>query len=98
MRALVIVPARLASTRLPRKALLRETGKYLVQHVWERVRLAKKPARCVIATDAREIEDACRSFGAEVVMSSPDHPSGTDRCAEAYRKLGYPSDLVVNVQ
>lgn len=98
MRALVIVPARLASTRLPRKALLRETGRYLVQHVWERVLLAKKPARCVIATDAKEIEDACRSFGAEVVMTSPEHPSGTDRCAEAYRKLGFAADLVVNVQ
>lgn len=102
MRALVIVPARLASTRLPRKALLRETGKYLVQHVWERARLARRPARCVIATDAREIEDACRSFGAEVVMTSPEHPSGTDRCAEAYRRVSAASgetwDLVVNVQ
>src|SRR5689334_15428933 len=105
MRALVIVPARLASTRLPRKALLRETGKFLVQHVWERARLAKRPTRVVIATDAKEIEDACRSFGAEVVMTSPEHPSGTDRCAEAYRKLADPTDqhpsrwdLVVNVQ
>lgn len=98
MRALVIVPARLASTRLPRKALLRETGKFLVQHVWERVQLAKRPARAVIATDAREIEEACRSFGAEVVLTSPEHPSGTDRCAEAYRKLGFAADLVVNVQ
>jgi 3-deoxy-manno-octulosonate cytidylyltransferase (CMP-KDO synthetase) len=98
MRALVIVPARLASTRLPRKALLRETGKYLVQHVWERVALAKRVSRAVIATDAREIEDACRSFGAATVLTSPDHPSGTDRCAEAYRKLGERFDLVVNVQ
>src|SRR2546429_192910 len=98
MRALVIVPARLASTRLPRKALLRETGKYLVEHVGERVRLAKLPARCVIATDAKEIEDACRSFGAEVVMTSPEHPSGTDRCAESYDKLEDAADLVVNVQ
>ena len=98
MRAIVIVPARLASTRLPRKALLRETGKYLVQHVWERARQAKRSARCVIATDAKEIEDACRSFGADVVMTSPEHPSGTDRVAEAYRKLGERADLVVNVQ
>jgi len=94
----VIVPARLASTRLPRKPLLRETGKYLVEHVWERVQLAKRPARCVIATDSEEIEAACRSFGGDVVMTSPDHPSGTDRCAEAARKLGGTWDLVLNVQ
>jgi 3-deoxy-manno-octulosonate cytidylyltransferase (CMP-KDO synthetase) len=98
MRALVIVPARLASTRLPRKALLRETGKFLVQHVWERVQLAKRIARSVIATDAPEIETACRSFGADVVMTSEKHLSGTDRCAEAYAKLRDPADLVVNVQ
>ncbi len=98
MRALAIVPARLASTRLPRKPLLRETGKFLVQHVWDRVRLAKKIARIVIATDSSEIEQACRSFGAEVVMTRETHPSGTDRCAEAVAKIGERPDVVVNVQ
>jgi 3-deoxy-manno-octulosonate cytidylyltransferase (CMP-KDO synthetase) len=101
MRTIVVVPARLASTRLPRKALLRETGKFMIEHVWERVRLAKNVARLVIATDAREIEAACRSFGAEVVMTRDTHVSGTDRCAEAYATLvrgGERADLVVNVQ
>jgi len=98
MRALVIVPARLASTRLPRKALLRETGKFLVEHVWDRVQLAHGVARCVVATDAREIEDACRSFGAEVVLTSEKHISGTDRCAEAYETLGDNADIIINVQ
>src|SRR3954462_4215165 len=100
MRAIVIVPARLASTRLPRKALLRETGKYLIEHVWERVRLTKKVARLVVATDAPEIETACRAVGTEVVMTKDTHLSGTDRCAEAYAKLaakGEAADLVVNV-
>ena len=82
MRAVVIIPSRLGATRLPRKPLLRETGKYLVEHVWERARAAKKPSRVVIATDSEEIEKACKSFGAEAVLTSPKHPSGTDRCAD----------------
>jgi 3-deoxy-manno-octulosonate cytidylyltransferase (CMP-KDO synthetase) len=101
MRAIVIVPARLAATRLPRKPLLRETGKFMVEHVWEQAKKAKLAARVVIATDSREILDACRSFGAEAVMTSDQHRSGTDRCAEAWQKLqaeGERADFIINVQ
>ena len=101
MRSLAIVPARLASTRLPRKVLLRDTGKYLIEHVFERVHLAREIARAVVATDSEEVLAACRSFGAEAVLTSDRHPSGTDRCAEAARALegrGERFDLVVNVQ
>lgn len=99
-RALVVVPARLASTRLPRKVLLRDSGKYLIEHVWERARAARSAERVVLATDHPEVLAAARSFGAEAVLTSPEHPSGTDRVAEVARALGVTGDheLVVNVQ
>jgi len=93
---LVVIPARLASTRLPRKMLLDETGKYLVQHVWERARQATRAENVVIATDAREILEAAESFGARALLTSPDHASGSDRAAEVARRLQ--PRLVVNVQ
>lgn len=101
MRAIVIIPSRLAATRLPNKPLLRETGKFLVEHVWEQAKAARLAARVVVATDSPEIVAACRSFGAEAVMTSDQHRSGTDRCAEAWQKLeraGERADLIVNVQ
>jgi 3-deoxy-manno-octulosonate cytidylyltransferase (CMP-KDO synthetase) len=96
MRAVAVIPSRLGSTRLPEKALLNETGKYLVQHVWERVGSAQRIARVVVATDHARIAEAVLSFGGEVVMTRPDHPSGTDRVAEVARGLA--DDLIVNVQ
>jgi 3-deoxy-manno-octulosonate cytidylyltransferase (CMP-KDO synthetase) len=99
--AIAIVPARLASTRLPRKPLLRETGKYLIEHVVEQVRLARSITRVAVATDSLEVEAACATFGAECVLTSGSHPSGTDRCQEAYTILaarGERAELVVNVQ
>jgi 3-deoxy-manno-octulosonate cytidylyltransferase (CMP-KDO synthetase) len=98
VRAAAVIPSRLGSTRLPEKALLQGTGKYLVQHVWERVKLARSIDRVVVATDHRRIFDAVRSFGGEAVMTSPDHKSGTDRVAEVARSLGAEWDVVVNVQ
>jgi 3-deoxy-manno-octulosonate cytidylyltransferase (CMP-KDO synthetase) len=98
---LVVIPARLSSTRLPRKPLLRETGKYLIEHVVERVRSAKGITRIVVATESDEVAAACRSFGQEALMTSDRHPSGTDRVAEAVAILerrGEAYDLVVNVQ
>jgi 3-deoxy-manno-octulosonate cytidylyltransferase (CMP-KDO synthetase) len=83
----VFVPARLASTRLPAKPLLRESGKYLVQHVHERALAAPGSPRVVVLTDDERVEAAVRSYGGEVMRTSPDHPSGTDRCAEAARRL-----------
>jgi 3-deoxy-manno-octulosonate cytidylyltransferase (CMP-KDO synthetase) len=101
MRALAVIPARLKSIRLARKALLRETGKYLIEHVYERVQKISGLDRVVIATDSEEILTACRDFGAEVLMTRADHISGTDRVAEAAAVLaagGQHFDVVINVQ
>ena len=67
-----------------------------MQRVYEQV--SKVVERVVVATDDERIYDTVVSFGGEVVMTSPDHKSGTDRCAEAYEKLGYETDIVINVQ
>lgn len=93
----IIIPARLASTRLPRKLLLRETGKPLIQHTYESARRAEKPAGICVATDHAEIRDAVRAFGGEAVMTDPAAASGTDRVAEVARQLPH-VDIVVNVQ
>jgi 3-deoxy-manno-octulosonate cytidylyltransferase (CMP-KDO synthetase) len=91
------IPARLASTRLPRKLLLSETGKPLIQHVWEKARRASSLNELVIATDSEEIAAACRAFGARAEMTG-DHPSGTDRIAEVIARSFPTADLVVNIQ
>lgn len=94
----VIIPARYASTRLPGKPLLDIAGKPMIQQVYERA-LQSEAREVVIATDDRRILEAARRFGAKVVLTSPDHPSGTDRLEETVRKLGYGVDeIVVNVQ
>jgi 3-deoxy-manno-octulosonate cytidylyltransferase (CMP-KDO synthetase) len=94
-----IIPARLASTRLPNKVLLAETGRPLIQHVVEAASRAKVLDRVVVAADDPSIAAAVRSFGGEVVMTRVDHPNGTSRLAEAARKLALrDEDLVVNVQ
>ncbi len=93
---LVVIPARLHSTRLPEKMLLRETGKYLVQHVYERACLIECASRVVVATDHRRIFDAVREFGGDVEMTSPDHQSGSDRAAEIARRTD--AKWIVNVQ
>lgn len=95
-RVVAVIPARYASVRLPGKALLRETGKYLVQHVWEQVTKARRIDRVLIATDDPRIAKAAASFGAEVAMTSPALPNGTSRCAAAVRKIA--CDRVVNIQ
>ncbi len=105
MGALCIIPARYASVRFPGKMLASQTGKPLVQHVWERARSARRLDRIVIATDDSRIADAARSFGAKCIMTRPDHPNGTSRIAEAVDLLSQSSaarisesDLIVNVQ
>lgn len=98
MDYIVVIPARHASTRLPGKALLPIGGKPMVQWVYEQAR-ASAATRVVIATDHASIRDACQAFGAEVCMTDPSHPSGTDRLAEVARQLQLPADaIVVNVQ
>ncbi|KQQ64216.1 3-deoxy-manno-octulosonate cytidylyltransferase [Pseudomonas sp. Leaf129] len=94
----VVIPARYQSTRLPGKPLQMIAGKPMIQHVWEQA-CKSTAARVVVATDDGRIESACRAFGAEVVMTRPDHESGTDRLAEVCQVLGLDADaIVVNVQ
>lgn len=96
MKTAVIIPARFASSRLPGKPLLRETGKYLIQHVYERAQEAKSVSAIVVATDDLRIARAVESFGGHAVMTREDHVSGTDRVAEAAQSLD--CDAVVNLQ
>jgi 3-deoxy-manno-octulosonate cytidylyltransferase (CMP-KDO synthetase) len=93
----IVIPARLNSTRLARKMLLRETGKTLLQHTFEAAKRARKPQGVCIATDHEEIAAEVRAFGGEVVMTSPECASGTDRIAEVARAMP-DVDLFVNVQ
>jgi 3-deoxy-manno-octulosonate cytidylyltransferase (CMP-KDO synthetase) len=94
----VVIPARYASTRLPGKALLSISGKPMIQWVYERAR-ASRAHEVLIATDDLLIVSAAHSFGAETVMTSTDHESGTDRIAEVARLQGWAeTDIVVNVQ
>jgi 3-deoxy-manno-octulosonate cytidylyltransferase (CMP-KDO synthetase) len=93
----VVIPARLASTRLQRKLLLRDTGKPLIQHTYEAARRATRPAGICVATDHLEIYDEVRSFGGQAEMTSAEAASGTDRVAEVARRLA-DVDIVVNLQ
>jgi 3-deoxy-manno-octulosonate cytidylyltransferase (CMP-KDO synthetase) len=94
----VLIPARLASTRLPDKPLADLAGKPMVVRVAERAALSGA-ARVVVAADSERIAQACRAHGVEVVLTRADHPSGSDRLAEACEKLGWDGDaIVVNVQ
>ena len=99
-RAAAVIPARLASTRLPGKLLLDATGKPLLQHVWERVCRATTLDPVLIAADDERLAAVARGFGARVVMTDPAHPSGSDRVAEVLAGDALPRDvgLVVNVQ
>jgi 3-deoxy-manno-octulosonate cytidylyltransferase (CMP-KDO synthetase) len=94
--AIAVIPARFASTRFPGKPLAQDTGRYLIQHVYERVGQARSIARTVVATDDKRIATAVRSFGGEAIMTRADHPSGTDRVAEV--AAGLDGEIVVNVQ
>ncbi len=93
----IIIPARLASTRLPRKLLLRETGKTLIQHTYEAASRATRPSGICVATDHDEILNEVRAFGGEAWLTNPDCASGTDRVAEIARRMD-DVDIIVNVQ
>ena len=100
--ALVVVPARLASSRLAEKVLLRETGRYLFEHTVLNVRRCRRVDRVVLATDSEEVMRAAEEVGVDAVMTSQDHPSGTDRVREAVDSLvakeGERWSVVLNVQ
>jgi 3-deoxy-manno-octulosonate cytidylyltransferase (CMP-KDO synthetase) len=93
----IVIPARLHSTRLPQKLLLRETGKTLIQHTYEAAARARLPSGICVAADHPLILDEVRTFGGLACMTSPDCASGTDRVAEVARsRPGV--DIFVNVQ
>lgn len=94
----VVIPARYGSTRLPGKPLLDIHGKPMVQRVWEQASLSGAE-QVVIATDDPRIYSVAEAFGAQACMTSPEHPSGTDRLQQVVAELGLPEDhIVVNVQ
>ena len=94
----VVIPARYASTRFPGKPLADLAGKPMLEHVYLRA-CESEASRVVVATDDERIANVARGFGAEVVMTSADHPSGTDRLQEVASTLGfYADEIVVNVQ
>jgi 3-deoxy-manno-octulosonate cytidylyltransferase (CMP-KDO synthetase) len=94
----VVIPARYGSTRLPGKPLLDIAGKPMVQRVWEQASRSAASS-LVIATDDTRIRDVAQGFGAQVCMTSSEHPSGTDRLQQVARELGWDDEqIVVNVQ
>jgi len=100
VKAAVIIPARYGSTRLPGKPILeaarQATGKYIVQHVYERAAQAPSVAQVIVATDDPRIVRAVEAFGGQARMTRADHASGTDRVAEVAMRLDAP--IIVNVQ
>lgn len=96
-KTLAVIPARYASTRFPGKPLVLIDGKPMIQHVWERTRRVPLIDRVIVATDDTRILDAVEAFGGEARMTSPQHPSGTDRVWEVAATLPE-YDLILNVQ
>lgn len=96
-KSIIVIPARMHSTRLPEKMMLNKTGKPLIQHTYEAASNATLPAEVIVATDHQAIFDAVRSFGGQVEMTDENAPSGTDRVAEVAQK--YPDvEIIANVQ
>jgi 3-deoxy-manno-octulosonate cytidylyltransferase (CMP-KDO synthetase) len=96
MKFIAIIPARYASTRFPAKPLALLGGKPVIQRVYEQV--ASVMDEVFVATDDERIQQAVEAFGGRAVMTRPDHKSGTDRCYEAYQKIGQECDVVINIQ
>ena len=96
MKAIGIIPAHYASTRLPGKALAEIAGQPMIQHVYERACAAESVAQVIVATDDERIMTAVTGFGGQAVMTSPEHHTGTDRVAEVAQELA--CDVVVNIQ
>jgi 3-deoxy-manno-octulosonate cytidylyltransferase (CMP-KDO synthetase) len=94
--ALGVIPARLSSTRLPRKVLREIAGRPMLWHVWERARQARSLSAVLVATDADEVVQACRGLGIPTLLTSPDHASGTDRVWEVAQHR--PAEVYVNIQ
>jgi 3-deoxy-manno-octulosonate cytidylyltransferase (CMP-KDO synthetase) len=98
LAAVVVIPARFASTRFPGKMLASETGRPLVQHVVDQVKKCRRINRIIVAADDERIVSALRPFGTECMLTDPSHPSGTDRVAEVAGRLGKDVSPIINVQ
>jgi len=96
VKIVAFIPARYASTRFPGKVLAKDTGKFLIQHTYERACLAELPEKVIIAADDEKVVAAAYTFGAECVLTAVEHKSGTDRIAEAVADMEV--DIVVNLQ
>jgi len=96
MSAIVVIPARYASTRFPGKPLALLQGMPIIQHVYQNALKARRADDVIVATDSETIFEKVLSFGGKAVMTSPDHPSGTDRVAEVAAAIN--CDIMVNVQ
>lgn len=96
MNAIVVIPARLESTRLPRKLLRTINGKTIIQYVYENAKRAKKPSRVMVACDHEELMKAVQKFNGDVMMTSTKHQSGTERLTEVADKIK--ADVFLNVQ
>jgi 3-deoxy-manno-octulosonate cytidylyltransferase (CMP-KDO synthetase) len=96
MKTIGVIPARFASTRFPAKVLAKIAGKPMIQHVWQRVNQCQRLDETLIACDHPEVFQVAKDFGANVVMTNPNHPSGSDRIAEAVQDLNV--SIVVNIQ
>lgn len=97
MNILCVIPARYSSTRLPGKPLAMIAGKPMIERVYERAKQAKRPSTVLVATDHQLVYDAVKRFGGNVMMTSPNHPTGTDRLAEVAVKYT-DADIIINVQ
>jgi 3-deoxy-manno-octulosonate cytidylyltransferase (CMP-KDO synthetase) len=92
----IVIPARFAATRLPGKPLRIIAGKTMIQHVYEKAAAVKEADFAIVATDHQGIYDTVKSFGGQVIMTSPNHQTGTDRIAEVAKQIK--CDIIVNVQ
>lgn len=97
MKSILIIPSRLASTRLPEKPLHLITGKPLIQHVFERAK-ASYDGRIVVACCDNRVKKLIESLGGEAILTDRGAPSGTDRVFEAYTKVGRGEDVIINLQ
>ena len=97
LKSQIVIPARLASTRLPEKLLLRETGKTVLQHTYEAAQSASRPISIVVAVDSQRLQSEVAGFGGQSLLTDPDLPSGTDRVA-AVAKQYADIEAFINVQ
>jgi 3-deoxy-manno-octulosonate cytidylyltransferase (CMP-KDO synthetase) len=93
-----IIPARYASTRFPGKPLVEIHGKSMIRRVYEQAKKSASLSRVIVATDDERIKQEVLKFGGDVCMTSPEHPSGTDRCAEVVTAMNLHCNAVINIQ